>query len=194
MTTHELTRRGTVLASSAVLSVALALAACSSSSDAPPASDASASDGAVFDGPTGDSATPDSATSDGGVPDGTVPDGGDSGPAGDAASTHDASPDGATFSCTAPPSDLAACAAASDCAIVGVGCGCGQQLEYGVATKYLAAQAACETAAASHCALGCANFPGHRAQDGRSDVDGGTIAVRCAPADGGALACQTFVQ
>jgi hypothetical protein len=81
-----------------------------------------------------------------------------------------------------------------DCAIVAKGCYCGQQLEYGVATKYMPSQSACETAAADHCALGCANFPGHVAQDGRSDLDGGTVAVHCVAVDGGAMQCRTFVQ
>ena len=101
--------------------------------------------------------------------------------------------DGATLSCKTPPADLAACATANDCRIVYRGCYCGEQLAYGVAAKYFAAQAACESAAASSCALGCANSPGHMAQDGRSDLDGGVIAVRCVSVDGGALECRTYL-
>jgi hypothetical protein len=83
---------------------------------------------------------------------------------------------------------------ASDCGMVAGGCYCGQQPVYGVAKRYLAAEDACEATAANNCALGCANAFGQRAQDGNSNLDGGTIAVRCAAVDGGALACQTFVQ
>jgi hypothetical protein len=137
-------------------------------------------DGAAIEGGSSESGSIDAASGDGG--------------SGDAGSTDAPSADGTTFSCAAPPSDLASCATANDCGIVAKGCYCGQQLEYGVAMKYLATQAACEQSAANSCALGCANFPGHIAQDGQSDIDGGTISVRCAVADGGALTCLTFVQ
>src|SRR5579872_6340531 len=121
----------------------------------------------------------------------------DGAPSGDAmeaaAGDAEASTDGSTLSCTTPPADVAACATTNDCGIVSAGCYCGQQLEYGVASKYLSAKAACESAAARSCGRGCANFPGHVAQDGRSDLDGGTIAVHCVSVDGGALECRTFL-
>jgi hypothetical protein len=95
-------------------------------------------------------------------------------------------------SCQAPPSDVAACQTASDCAIVYGGCYCGSQPAIGVAKKHEAARSACEQQAASTCALGCANSPGHRAQDGNTDLDGGTIAVHC-EMDGGVGTCLTYV-
>jgi hypothetical protein len=148
-----------------------------------------AGDGASDGGPR-DGAPVDGGSSNGGFVDAASTDGG----ASDGGSIDAPWTDSATFSCAAPPSDLASCATTNDCGIAAKGCYCGQELEYGVATKYLAAQAACEQAAASGCALGCANFPGHMAQDGHSDIDGGTISVRCAAGDGGALTCLTFVQ
>jgi hypothetical protein len=109
------------------------------------------------------------------------------------ASALDGSGNDAGMFCSAPPPDLASCTTVSDCAVVGLGCGCGMQLEYGVATKYLGAQTDCEQAAAAHCTLGCPGQLGHLAQDGRSDVDGGAIAVRCVAGDGGTSTCQTYV-
>jgi hypothetical protein len=153
----------------------------------------------------GSSATTVTNTKDGAavMPDGAVEaadgtDGAASGPndgaPADAAPTEGSTGDGSSFDCNAPPSDLAACTTSNDCTFVAQGCYCGQQPENGVATKYEAAQAACERTAADDCALGCAGFPGQRAQDGQSNVDGGTIAVRCASVDGGPLTCLTFVQ
>ena len=143
-------------------------------------SDVAGRDGAPIEGGSSDVASVDAPATDAG--------------ANDTGSIDAAVTDSAALSCATPPPDLASCATANDCGIVAKGCYCGQQLEYGVATKYLAAQTACEQAAASGCVLGCANFPGHIAQDGHSDFDGGTISVRCAAGDGGSLTCLTFVQ
>jgi hypothetical protein len=91
------------------------------------------------------------------------------------------------------PGDITSCALDGDCAMVARGCYCGQQPVEGVTRGAFAAVAACEAVAAGSCALGCANMPGQRAQDGRSADDGGVLAVRCAR-DGGTGACQTFVR
>jgi hypothetical protein len=163
--------------------VALLLAAAcgggTSTFGAPPAPDAGEGSDAA---PATEAGPPLDAGSDGGADSAPV----DGAPA-------DAAPDDASSFCSSPPSDLAACTTTDDCAIVLAGCYCGSQPEYGVAKKYASQERACETAAANMCALGCVNFPGHRAQDGHNDLDGGTIAVRCAAADGGGNACTTYV-
>jgi hypothetical protein len=59
------------------------------------------------------------------------------------------------------------------------GCYCGQQPVIGVAKSAGAAAAACEKQAGENCGLGCANFPGQVAEDGKSPDDGGTLEVAC---------------
>lgn len=72
-----------------------------------------------------------------------------------------------------------ACATASDCTTIAKGCYCGAQPVIGISRTAASAATACEMNAASHCALGCANFPGRVAEDGMNDVDGGAIQVQC---------------
>jgi hypothetical protein len=98
----------------------------------------------------------------------------------------------ATFACRAPPSDVAACSVDVDCATVVVGCYCGAQPVNGVAQRYAATAQMCEDAAASSCALGCANEPGVRAQDGKKAEQSGAVAVRCDHAAGTGV-CTSFV-
>ncbi len=71
------------------------------------------------------------------------------------------------------------CGTVADCAMVARGCYCGSQPVVGVARIFAAAAQACEAKAASSCALGCPNFPGQVAEDGASNLDGGTIQVLC---------------
>ncbi len=71
------------------------------------------------------------------------------------------------------------CATASDCGMIGRGCYCGSQPILGISKAFLAAADACELKVAKSCALGCPNAPGRVAEDGRNDIDGGTIKVLC---------------
>jgi len=71
------------------------------------------------------------------------------------------------------------CKTVSDCTTVARGCYCGGQPILGIAKTSAAVAEACEATAGSQCGLGCANFPGHVAEDGANDVDGGTIQVLC---------------
>ncbi len=86
---------------------------------------------------------------------------------------------GATYPCKAPPPDLAACTTDADCATVEVGCYCGPQPVNGVAVKYAQAAQSCEDAAASACALGCANELALKTQDDKKAALGTPVAVRC---------------
>jgi hypothetical protein len=107
------------------------------------------------------------------------------------AATHDsAATDSASssYDCNAPPSDLASCSTAGECGFVARGCYCGQQPVTGVARRYLMSGMACETAAASSCALGCAVQPGQKADDGNTIPDGTSPSVAC---DSGM--CRTHV-
>lgn len=108
------------------------------------------------------------------------------------AACNDAPGDGAAYRCDAPPADLAACLVDADCATVARGCYCGAQPVNGVATKYAEPALACEQAAASSCALGCANEPGEVAQDGKKVAAGAAIAVRC-DHSAGAGTCMSYV-
>ncbi|MBI5516278.1 MAG: hypothetical protein HY909_21005 [Deltaproteobacteria bacterium] len=155
---------------------ACALGACSGTTGTADGAvvDSAAADGAADTAVAADTASP---------PDTLVP--------GDTAVPPDAARDGAPV-CPVP-GDTTSCALDGDCAMVARGCYCGQQPVEGVTRGAFAAVAACEAVAAGSCALGCANMPGQRAQDGRSADDGGVLAVRCAR-DGGAGACQTFVR
>ena len=63
--------------------------------------------------------------------------------------------------------------------MVSRGCHCGATTVIGIAKTAAAAAQACETNAAMNCGLGCANSPGRVAEDGKNDVDGGTIQVHC---------------
>jgi hypothetical protein len=82
-----------------------------------------------------------------------------------------------------------ACTTVADCTTVARGCHCGAQPIIGIAKSFSTVAEECETKAASQCALGCANFPGHVAEVGANDVDGGTITVLC---DAGK--CHTVLQ
>ncbi len=71
------------------------------------------------------------------------------------------------------------CASVADCAMIARGCFCGAQPIIGIAKEFVAAAEACETKVGKSCPLGCANFPGHVAEDGKNDIDGGSIKVLC---------------
>lgn len=94
--------------------------------------------------------------------------------------------------CLLPP-NAASCVADDECATVARRCYCGQQPVEGVHRRFAETAAVCEELAGQRCLLGCAVFEGRQAQDGRSDVDGGVIAVRC-ERDGGAGRCVTWVR
>jgi hypothetical protein len=72
-----------------------------------------------------------------------------------------------------------ACTTASDCTTVARGCYCGAQPVIGISKSASAAASACEAMAGSQCALGCPNSPGHVAEDGANDTNGGAIEVLC---------------
>jgi hypothetical protein len=124
----------------------------------------SSSDGGNPDAPTGDGATTDAPLTDAPLTDASGGDGGgDSG-----------------LTCTLLSNTYdTACGTASDCTTVARGCYCGAQPIIGIAKSAAAEAQACETKSQSQCGLGCANFPGHVAEDGNNDVDGGTIEVLC---------------
>ena len=98
-----------------------------------------------------------------------------------------------SYRCKAQPLDLTACSIDADCATVALGCYCGAQPVNGVASKYAATARDCEDAAASTCALGCANEPGQVAQDGHRTDLGATVAVRCDHSTAGAGTCLSYV-
>ena len=98
----------------------------------------------------------------------------------DDAASSDGSSDGAPSSCKLMGTAYdKTCKTVADCAALRRGCYCGAQPIIGIATSALAAAQACETQAASMCALGCANSPGGVAEDGKNNADGGTIQVMC---------------
>ena len=138
-------------------------AVADASAESGSAADATVADAAVDVAPSVDSSVPDASPS----PDGA---------------TVDAGPDGG-FVCGALggtyPDAVKPCTSASDCAMIARGCYCGSQPVIGIAKAHLAAAEACEAAARSSCALGCPNAPGRVADDGRNDLEGGTIAVAC---------------
>lgn len=69
------------------------------------------------------------------------------------------------------------------------GCYCGAQPIEGVAKTAQPAAQACESKAEMNCTLGCANFPGHVADDGQNDEGTGrNIQVTC---DAGS--CYTYL-
>lgn len=70
------------------------------------------------------------------------------------------------------------CSTASDCTTVARGCYCGSQPVIGIARTAASTAQACEAQAAT-CGLGCPTMSGRTAEDGKSDVDGGTITVLC---------------
>jgi hypothetical protein len=82
-----------------------------------------------------------------------------------------------------------ACMTAADCTTVAKGCYCGSQPVIGISKSISALADACETSNAMNCALGCANFPGQIADDGKTTNDGGTITVLCDN-----MLCHTVVQ
>ena len=123
---------------------------------------------------------------DGGV------EGGSDAASGDGATTGDGGLADSGFTCGqlgGTYDSVKACATVADCTTVARGCHCGAQPVIGIAKSSASAAQACEAQAASQCALGCANLPGQVAEDGASDVDGGTITVKC---DLGK--CHTVVQ
>jgi hypothetical protein len=140
--------------------------------------DAASGDGAATDGAaSGDGAATDGAATDGALVDGSGGDGGGN-DSGDAAATCSAL--GGTYAKT--------CTTVADCTTVARGCHCGQQPVIGVAKSASAAASACEALAQMTCKLGCPSASGRVAEDGNSDVDGGTIEVRC-----DANVCHTVV-
>lgn len=98
-----------------------------------------------------------------------------------------------SYSCKAPPADLTACSSDADCATVAVGCYCGAQPVNGVARKYAAAAQACEEAAASTCALGCATELAVVAQDGNKAELGATLPARCDHSGNTIGVCKSYV-
>lgn len=128
-------------------------------------------------------------------------DAGEGGPGVDASSDSPSAIDGATNDAggdaDATPGDCKllggtydkTCVSPSDCTTVARGCYCGQQPVIGVAKSASVAANACETKAGSECGLGCANFPGQVAEDGKSPDDGGTLSVECT-----ANKCTTVVK
>lgn len=96
--------------------------------------------------------------------------------------------DGAA-ACPAYDDTNKACITAADCTTVARGCYCGGQPVIGISKSIGAIAAACEAEAGAHCGLGCANFPGQVAEDGKNNVDGGTIAVLCDN-----MKCHTVLQ
>jgi hypothetical protein len=140
---------------------------------------ADTTDGGGFDDAGGDAAKTDGATTDGAVVDGSGGGDGDGGlDSGDAAATCSAL--GGTYAKT--------CTTVADCTTVARGCHCGQQPVIGIAKSASATASACETLAQITCKLGCPSAAGQVAEDGNSDVDGGTIEVRC-----DANVCHTVV-
>jgi hypothetical protein len=133
------------------------------------------------------------ASAFGGCVSGSSLDTGDGGPEGgsDGATVDGATVDGATVDGSTADSGFVcgnlggsydgqkACTTVADCTTVARGCHCGAQPVIGIAKSFAAAAQSCETKAASQCALGCPNLPGHVAEDGANDVDGGTITVLC---------------
>jgi hypothetical protein len=94
---------------------------------------------------------------------------------------------GGAGSCALGDPAWKACGTADECEPVGLHCYCGAQPVVGI-TKALSAKAAqCDSA--TPCELGCMSGPGHVAEDGHDDVDGGAIAVRC---NGGL--CTTVIE
>lgn len=115
-------------------------------------------------------------STDGGVGEGGAGEDGGGGTT-DGSVTTDGGADAA--SCPAYDDTNKACTTASDCTTVARGCYCGAQPVIGISKSIGAAAATCEANAAAHCALGCANFPGQVAEDGKNNADGGTITVLC---------------
>jgi hypothetical protein len=97
-----------------------------------------------------------------------------------------------SYSCAAPPADLAGCSVDTDCAIVAQGCYCGAQPVNGVASKYATTAQSCEQTAASMCALGCATQAGMVTQDGTQAAPGTRLAARCDLSTGTGV-CKSFV-
>ena len=121
-------------------------------------------DGGLDEGGLGDGGTP----REGGLTDATS---GEGGPSVDGGLTCGQL--GATYD------SVKACTTASDCTTVARGCYCGAQPVIGISKSASAAASACEAMAGSKCALGCPSSPGHVAEDGANDADGGAIEVLC---------------
>jgi hypothetical protein len=126
--------------------------------------DAATTDAATSDGAaTSDAATSDAATSDG-------------------AATGDGAATDSGFVCGAAGGTYdgqKACVTVADCTTVARGCHCGSQPVLGIAKSAAVAAEACEAQVAGACPLHCPVMPGHVAEDGVSDRDGGTITVLC---------------
>jgi len=75
---------------------------------------------------------------------------------------------------------------------VEIGCYCGAQPVNGIARKYVATAQGCEQAAATSCALGCANQSGQIAQDGTM-VSAGTLVVAHCDRSSGSGVCKSSV-
>ncbi|MEO8798929.1 MAG: hypothetical protein ABI551_13660 [Polyangiaceae bacterium] len=113
----------------------------------------------------------------------------------------DAAPDATAYDCSSGVGQsagvspaFAACAQASDCRLVALGCYCGNQPIMGVAASYESAAASCEATHASSCALGCSTGLDVVAQDGKTAKALADVSVKCTPPpDGGASICQSYV-
>jgi hypothetical protein len=97
-----------------------------------------------------------------------------------------------SYSCAAPPTDLAGCSVDADCTTVALGCYCGAQPVNGVARKYATTAQGCEQTATTMCALGCATQPGMMTQDGTKVAVGTVLAARC-DHSGATGVCKSFV-
>lgn len=75
---------------------------------------------------------------------------------------------------------------------VEIGCYCGAQPVNGIARKYAATAQGCEQAAATSCALGCANQSGQIAQDGTMVSAGTSVVAHCDRASGSGV-CKSSV-
>ncbi len=161
--------RSTFVVSFLALAAIGIFVACSPSSVV---ADASADGAADGPGPIVDASLPDTTP----APDASVADGSADASASDARSDAGlvCGALGGTYT-----DALKLCTDESDCAMVARGCYCGAQPVLGISKSSLAAAEACEAAARKTCALGCPNAPGRVSEDGKSDLEGGTISVRC---------------
>ena len=97
-----------------------------------------------------------------------------------------------SYSCVAPPADLAGCSVDADCATVAMGCYCGAQPVNGVARKYSMTAQACQDTAASTCSMGCATEAKMLVQDGTKADAGVKLGARC-DHSGATGVCMSYV-
>jgi hypothetical protein len=114
--------------------------------------------------------------------DGGVEGGGPDRASGDSSSTDASSGDGSTWDGSSGCNyvdGMKRCNTVADCTLIAHACYCGAQPVIGIAKASESSAQVCESQARSHCALGCASFPGQVAEDGANNEDGGTITVLC---------------